>query len=309
MASTVHSFYQNVYLPDAELDVDQLKNTVREQRTKATDLAAENARLRGANDKLVGLLQKYRSIVRELQGKITLLEKGPEPRKRNKPPLLSISTDYVGSIDTSEIALENTHRSEPPHSVTATPGRLSVAESNATTKTVSPAPHDINAGTTIAEADMEEDGEEDEGLELLTGVCKSMRRIVHAASAKQLVEGLYLELAALFRPKRLGIFVIDKQLRRLFQKEKGVVTPISINRESIDLAVNEQTQANCSMCPAFSSLSVLKSSFKKGSTLVIPAQGQHGTPYLALQIDLASHKGIHKRSRLLDDSVFPLTFH
>jgi len=66
MASTVHSFYQNVILTENKHNLNELKDTIEELREQLTELSIDNQRLKKENKKLKASLANYKRLVNKL---------------------------------------------------------------------------------------------------------------------------------------------------------------------------------------------------------------------------------------------------
>jgi regulator of replication initiation timing len=75
MASTVHSFYQNVILTENKQNLNELKDTIEELREQIAELNINNQRLKEENKKLKASLTKYKRLVNKLSGDNLLAHK------------------------------------------------------------------------------------------------------------------------------------------------------------------------------------------------------------------------------------------
>ena len=80
------------------------------------------------------------------------------------------------------------------------------------------------------------------------------------------------------------------------------MSSISLGKDSVDLVVNERTHG---MLPAFNSVTVLKSKFRRSNMLVMPVIGLKGDVYMAIQILTDAKKEVDKGKRVAEDPVFP----
>jgi len=65
IASTVHSFYQNLVLPDKEQSVSRLEEYIQDLKTKIIDLTKTNNELRKENTRLKIIMMRYRKLATE----------------------------------------------------------------------------------------------------------------------------------------------------------------------------------------------------------------------------------------------------
>ncbi len=262
MASTVHSFYQNVYLMDTEMNVAQLKTSIEEQKKRMGDIMADNLRLTEDNKKLKGILKKYREIVRDLQGR------RPEPGS----PFSNMSR-LLNRTDTQR------RTGQDGSDLSSSKGTDTLVMATATKQQQRSPSRELSE-------DVSRTSKENVHLEMIGA---AMRKISKSTSLRGLIEALYRELTVLLRVNKLGIFVLDPQLRRLFQQEKGCVQTMHAGKFPVDLVTNDSTFANYNMRPAFTSLSSAAMGIRKSDLIVLPVLGALSTlgeqTYLAVQLE------------------------
>jgi len=60
--SMVHSFYQNVILPDSKQDIEDLQVIIKQLKSKIIELMASNGKLRKENELLKGTIMRYKEV-------------------------------------------------------------------------------------------------------------------------------------------------------------------------------------------------------------------------------------------------------
>jgi len=96
---------------------------------------------------------------------------------------------------------------------------------------------------------------------------ESANKIRTASSLKQIIEILYSEFHSLLKPMKLGIFIIERNLKSLYQKEQGIVYPFSFTKTTIDLAISHFNEG---IFPTFEVLPTGKQYKKENNILLIP---------------------------------------
>eukprot|EP00826_Nyctotherus_ovalis_P005982 TRINITY_DN11371_c0_g3_i1.p1 TRINITY_DN11371_c0_g3~~TRINITY_DN11371_c0_g3_i1.p1 ORF type:complete len:406 (+),score=34.76 TRINITY_DN11371_c0_g3_i1:95-1219(+) len=128
-------------------------------------------------------------------------------------------------------------------------------------------------------------------LDLLAG---AVAKISKASSVRALIDVLYHELGILIKSCNTGIFIVDKNLNKLYQGEKGLSRPLIAGECIIDLAL-ENTISHAAK-PAFNSLKEMRRVMKNNKSISLPVVSMRSKDniLLVLQIDNNSSKQVDK---------------
>ncbi len=261
MASTVHSFYQNVYLMDNEMNVEMLKTGIEEQKRRVSLVMADNLKLVENNRQLKSVLSRYRGITRDfqVQGKKSC---GNSPTGHGLQYLSKTTDKRESSVD---------YPLPLPSGKDSTKLKQSAEPSEDFSFPTPTVPHTSKENVHLG----------------LMGA--ALRKISKATSFHRLIDVMYKELAVLLRAPKLGIFLLDPQIRRLFQRERGEFQTMHAGKITVDLATNESTFANYNMRPAFGSYSSAANGIRKADTIVLPVRGTMSSLgediYFAVQVE------------------------
>ena len=121
----------------------------------------------------------------------------------------------------------------------------------------------------------------------------ALKRISNARSIYKLIKTLYQEIKVLLRLHKIGIFIIDPNLIRQYNKEQGRVQTILVSGNLIALAITDQL--SYIIKPTFIISGNLKSTIRSNNTIVVPINGRkskiESNLYLVVQIeDTMIHK-------------------
>eukprot|EP01022_Parablepharisma_sp_SALTPOND_P021576 TRINITY_DN4284_c5_g1_i1.p2 TRINITY_DN4284_c5_g1~~TRINITY_DN4284_c5_g1_i1.p2 ORF type:complete len:451 (+),score=42.32 TRINITY_DN4284_c5_g1_i1:1633-2985(+) len=262
MASTVHSFYQNVVLADTEQNVTLLKSTIDDLKSKIAELITKNLQLQEENKKLKVTALRYRELAMS-----QIPNKSQKPLEEASPDRLF---NYLAKRESTDKSPEMS-RFRPT--------------ANASEDSGSVVGNSIAAGIKASKENVH--------LEM---IYTSLKRISKTGSLKALIEALYRELAILLKVHKVGVFIIDPNLRKLYQKEQGIVQTMYVGKTNIDLALN--SSVNYFIKPAFGSCAAAKNSIRNNEAIVISVTGSRAKLgselYLAVQLE---NKHTHIESR------------
>jgi regulator of replication initiation timing len=228
--STIHSFYQNIVIPDNEQQIMHLNKIIDKLKEQVIQLAADNGKLKKENERCKMIIARYREILLE--------------QERNLQD---------GAVD----------RGKLDRRVTKNTDRNSCLTETVSTK--------FGGGISA---------KENIRLDMILG---SLKKLSRANSLKELLDCLYKEAAILIKSCRVGIFIINPNLQRLYQNNQGVVKSITMNMKVVDFVINENN--NYSMKPAFPSIEAANNVIRKNDVLVIPILDSISDTNLVIQLE------------------------
>jgi len=221
IASTIHSFYQNIVLPENNESIEEMQKVIDELKEKITDLVVENTQLKKNIKKYKSIINRYRDIV-------------TSSKSRNADKEVMNKTFIVKQ------------------------------------------PVQVNEQSTLNTQNV-----------FLDMLCGTLQRISNANSASKLISTLYKEIKVLLKLHKIGIFIIDPSLKKLFQKEKGYVQTINVGKKRIDLALPDKT--SYLIKPAITPYEVGNNSVRNNKVIVLPITGSKSKLesglYLMIQLE------------------------
>lgn len=251
MASTVHSFYQNVYLTETEANITHYKNSLNDLKDQISGLSVENLKLKEENSKLKRILERYRTIIIDLQ-------------HQNKMAI----HDRNSFIDDDNFDLYSVFSKTP-----RSKGN-NLSDDELSSFALDKNNRRIKSSKMNVYLDM---------------VGETVKKISMANNFKSLIDVLYNELAVLLRVHKIGIFIADPNLRKLYQREHGVVNIVNLGKEYVDLAVNEKTLAIYNLDPGFTAMAYIKNGIRTENMIVLPVTGifskLQSEIYMAIQLE------------------------
>jgi len=266
MVSTVHSFYQNVYLHETEMNSENLNKKLTELKQKYVDISSENCKLKAENKRLIATINQYREMARDFQLNKNIRNTTLNGHKKQ----LSLNLEKINlGNDTTRLISENTE--ELPD--------ISFANSELTKR-----------NTYDEQITNFDSPRKTSRTTLLENTGKCITKILRSYTLKELIENLYPALDTLYKPYRIGIFIVDSQIRKLFNKEHGLASMFSLAKDSVDLALAEQ---NHGISPVFNSITILNTKYRKMNSLVIPVSSNNRI-FLALQLETKQNLLISK---------------
>ena len=242
MGSTVHSFYQNVVLPDNEQNSELLKNNITELKTKIAELQFENDTLKSMNEKLKSKLIRYREFLsRKLKSENSINE---------------------------EIGLT----------------KNDILRNQIMKKTRRNTLNDETSSTSSYSVNVPKVSKENIFLDMLGG---SLKKMAKTNTLFDLISKLHQEIQILLKICKIGMFIVDPNLHKLYLKENGKVHLLTFHKTPIYFVLDRNTE--CIIKPIFIPLEPGKSSMRDNKTIVVPIFGKNSKLkselYMTVQIE------------------------
>lgn len=212
VASTIHSFYQTIVLPENNESIEEMRKVIEELKERVTNLTAENARLRDDIRKRKSIIMRYRELI-----------------ARNAPA----------------------HTVEPSAQPKASPRKLSSYANE-----LNPSIVNIQSPKENVFLDM---------------LCGALKKISSADNASRLIETLYQEIEVVLKVHKVGVFIVDPSLKKLFQKQGGKIQTVSLGKRKADLALHENTSHT--IRPALIPVDLGGNFMRDSKTIVVPVAG------------------------------------
>jgi len=289
MASTVHSFYQNVMMVNSEQNVMYLKQQIEELKKKISDLTADNLKLKEENKKLKSATLRYRNIALFHNNEI-------QDSKVNKSHILHRNNNEQSIPSIKDFPYASTKKDDSLETST-----IRSIEGGAKIQHTSTVISDDIGSIGTGSISLSHASKENVHLEM---IATTLKRISKCHSLKGLIETMYRELSILLKVHKIGIFILDPDLRKLFTKEQGLCNTVNIGKTNADLAINPAI-GSIKMKAAFISIQGAKHSIRKPEVIVLPVLGtrnrQESEVYLAVQLE----KKVSKRhSKNLENELW-----
>jgi len=134
----------------------------------------------------------------------------------------------------------------------------------------------------------------------LNTIIRYIKKIATVNSIKELINVLYTGLSILVKPSKVGLFIINTELQRLYQKEKGEIKTITVDKAVVDYVIHDIP--TFTMSPIFANIEDAAAIIRKPDAISIPISDLTKSElYFVVQLEATQdeYKSIHARNLLV----------